>query len=56
MAYVTTGQTDETPTVVLVAGEDEVHLHHLTPDEARSLGVKLLEAAHKIEQPSTVWP
>jgi hypothetical protein len=57
VAYVTTGTSGTAPAVVIVSDDEEV-LAFLTPDESRVIARKLIEAAHRLEQPATVpdWP
>jgi hypothetical protein len=58
MAYVTTGKTGDEATAVLVSGEDEATAEHMTADQARWLGIRLIEAAHRLENPTadSEWP
>lgn len=57
MIHITTGlnlESREPLTVAIRLTENPIHL---TPDEARAAGVRLIEAAHKIEQkPKSEWP
>ena len=57
MAYVTTG-TSGTQPVVVILSDDEEAIAFLTPNESRVIARKLIETAHKLEQPATVpdWP
>jgi hypothetical protein len=48
--------------IAVIGGRGVVYLdareEHLSPDEARALAVKLIEAAQQIEKPTSVsdWP